>query len=138
MAEPGLVRRRDLHPNAQRLPVPPRDHGLFSRKVLAWRLSNTMDADFCVKALEGRSPASASPRIFNTDQGSQFTSFAFTNTLKNADIRISKTLCYFMAQHICDRAATQHDNVRKSSDMLLRDASCTVHCQTVVSSNDFS
>ena len=61
----------------------------FSRKVLAWRLSNTMDADFCVAALEEAIARFGSPEIFNTDQGSQFTSFAFTNTLKDAEIRIS-------------------------------------------------
>src|SRR5271166_4791597 len=58
----------------------------FSRKVLAWRLSNTMDADFCVTALEEAIARFGRPEIFNTDQGSQFTSFAFTNTLKGADI----------------------------------------------------
>jgi putative transposase len=60
-----------------------------SRKVLAWRLSNTMEADFCVAALEDAIARYGSPDIFNTDQGSQFTSFAFTNTLKDAVIRIS-------------------------------------------------
>ena len=61
----------------------------FSRKALAWRLSNTMDADFCVTALKEAIARFGRPEIFNTDQGSQFTSFAFTNTLKDADIRIS-------------------------------------------------
>ena len=61
----------------------------FSRKVLAWRLSNTMDTDFCIAALEDAITRHGSPDIFNTDQGSQFTSFAFTTTLKDADIRIS-------------------------------------------------
>ena len=61
----------------------------FSRKVLAWRLSNTMEADFCVAALEEAIARYGRPDIFNTDQGSQFTSFAFTNTLKDANIRIS-------------------------------------------------
>jgi putative transposase len=60
-----------------------------SRKVLAWRLSNTMEADFCVAALEDAIARHGKPYIFNTDQGSQFTSFAFTNTLKDAGIRIS-------------------------------------------------
>jgi putative transposase len=60
-----------------------------SRKVLAWRLSNTMDADFCVAALEQAIARFGRPDIFNTDQGSQFTSFAFTNTLSDAGIRIS-------------------------------------------------
>ena len=60
-----------------------------SRKVLAWRLSNTLAADFCVAALEDAIARYGTPNIFNTDQGSQFTSFAFTNTLKDAGIRIS-------------------------------------------------
>jgi putative transposase len=60
-----------------------------SRKALAWRLSNTMDAEFCVAALEEAIVRFGKPDIFNTDQGSQFTSFAFTNTLKDAGIRIS-------------------------------------------------
>jgi putative transposase len=60
-----------------------------SRKVLAWRLSNTMEADFCVAALEDAIARYGRPDIFNTDQGSQFTSFAFTTTLSDAGIRIS-------------------------------------------------
>ena len=60
-----------------------------SRKVLAWRLSNTMEADFCVAALEEAIACYGQPEIFNTDQGSQFTSFAFTTTLRDAGIRIS-------------------------------------------------
>lgn len=60
-----------------------------SRKVLAWRLSNTMDTEFCVAALEEAIARYSRPEIFNTDQGSQFTSFAFTTTLKDAGIRIS-------------------------------------------------
>jgi len=60
-----------------------------SRKVLAWQLSNTMEADFCVAALEEAIARYGKPDIFNTDQGSQFTSFAFTNTLRDAGIRIS-------------------------------------------------
>jgi putative transposase len=60
-----------------------------SRKVLAWRLSNTMDAEFCVAALEEAIARYGRPEIFNTDQGSQFTSFAFTSTLRAAGIRIS-------------------------------------------------
>lgn len=60
-----------------------------SRKVLSWRLSNTMEADFCVAALEDALARYGKPEIFNTDQGSQFTSFAFTSALKDAGIRIS-------------------------------------------------
>jgi putative transposase len=61
----------------------------FSRAVLAWRLSNTMDAAFCVEALEEALARWGRPEIFNTDQGSQFTGAAFTGTLAAARIRIS-------------------------------------------------
>ena len=58
-------------------------------KVLSWRLSNTLDADFCVDALEEAIKHCGTPEIFNTDQGSQFTSTAFTSVLKDAGIKIS-------------------------------------------------
>lgn len=61
----------------------------YSRKVLSWRLSNTMDADFCVSALEEALSKYGNPQIFNTDQGSQFTSDAFTRRLSDANIKIS-------------------------------------------------
>jgi putative transposase len=60
-----------------------------SRAVLSWRLSNTMDTDFCVAALEEAIAKYGKPDIFNSDQGSQFTSFAFTNVLLDNGIRIS-------------------------------------------------
>jgi len=61
----------------------------YSRKVLAWRLSNTLDTDFCVSALEEAIRLYGCPEIFNTDQGSQFTSLAFTKTLEGSHIKIS-------------------------------------------------
>jgi putative transposase len=60
-----------------------------SRAVLSWRLSNTMDVSFCVAALEEALARFGTPAIFNTDQGSQFTSAAFTDTLAAAGVRIS-------------------------------------------------
>jgi putative transposase len=60
----------------------------YSRHVVAWRLSNTMDADFCVEALE-EALTKGTPEVFNTDQGSQFTSDAFTGALEQAGIRVS-------------------------------------------------
>ena len=60
-----------------------------SRKVLSWRLSNTLDTDFCVAALEEALSKYGKPAIFNTDQGSQFTGLQFTQTLKDAGVRIS-------------------------------------------------
>ena len=61
----------------------------YSRKVLSWRLSNTMDMAFCVEALEEAMARYGQPEIFNTDQGAQFTSDAFTGVLKQNDIQIS-------------------------------------------------
>jgi putative transposase len=60
-----------------------------SRRVLSWRLSNTMDTSFCTDALEEAIIRFGKPDIFNTDQGSQFTSEAFTGSLKANNIRIS-------------------------------------------------
>lgn len=61
----------------------------YSRKVLSWRLSNTLEADFCVAALEEALAKYGAPEIFNTDQGGQFTSLDFTQTLEDAGVRIS-------------------------------------------------
>ncbi len=60
-----------------------------TRHVLAWRLSNTMDACFCVEALTEALARYSAPAIFNTDQGSQFTSFDFTGVLKDVGVTIS-------------------------------------------------
>ena len=60
-----------------------------TRHVLSWRLSNTMDAGFCVEALAEALARYGRPEIFNTDQGSQFTSHAFTGALKDVDVAIS-------------------------------------------------
>jgi putative transposase len=76
----------------------PLQHGFFylvaimdwaSRAVLSWRLSNTMDASFCVDALEEALVCFGKPEIFNSDQGSQFTSAAFTGVLQRAGVQIS-------------------------------------------------
>lgn len=71
----------------------------FSRYVLAWRLSNTMTTDFCLEALEA-ALAQATPDIFNSDQGSQFTSVAFTARLLAANVQISM-----------DGRGSYHDNI---------------------------
>jgi putative transposase len=60
-----------------------------SRRVLAWRTSNTLTTDFCVEALKEALARHGTPEIFNTDQGSQFTSEEFTSVLKDAGVRIS-------------------------------------------------
>ena len=60
-----------------------------TRKVLAWRISNTLEADFCVEALNEAIARFGSPEIMNTDQGSQFTSFAWTDRLRQSGVRIS-------------------------------------------------
>jgi putative transposase len=61
----------------------------YSRRVLSWRLSITMDTAFCIDALEEAIERSGAPEIFNTDQGCQFTSEDFTGVLKSNEIVIS-------------------------------------------------
>ena len=60
-----------------------------SRAVLAWQLSNTLGAEFCVDALEEALARHGQPEIFNTDEGTQFTSDDFTGTLQNHAVTIS-------------------------------------------------
>ena len=91
-----------------------------SRAVLAWRLSNTLDADFCVEALDEALLRYGRPEIFNTDQGSQFTSDDFTGTLKQHGVTISmdgKGRCM-------DRSSSSGcgavSNMRRSTSMLMR------------------
>jgi hypothetical protein len=79
-----------------------------SRKVLSWRLSNTMDTDFCLEALNEALARYGRPDIFNSDQGSQFTSLEFTQVLKNHGVRISM-----------DGRGRWRDNVYKADAFLL-------------------
>jgi len=60
-----------------------------TRKVLSWRISNTLETDFCIEALNEAIHTFGPPEIMNTDQGSQFTSFAWTNRLRRQGVRIS-------------------------------------------------
>jgi putative transposase len=62
----------------------------FTRKGLAWRISKTLEADFCVEALNESIHKFGPPEIMNTDHGSQFISFAWTDLLKKVEFRISK------------------------------------------------
>ena len=80
---------RDVHSAGARLSLPGRGHGLGEPEGLTWRLSNTLDSSFCVEALHEALDRYGSPEIFNTDQGSQFTSLAFTDVLTDAGIHIS-------------------------------------------------
>lgn len=61
----------------------------YSRKVLSWRISNTLDVHFCIESLQEAFCNFGCPQIFNSDQGSQFTSNAFTQCLKDRGIKIS-------------------------------------------------
>jgi putative transposase len=61
----------------------------YSRKILSWRVSNSLDANFCVEAVEEALSRYGAPEIFNTDQGAQFTSTEFTDLLKSYDVQIS-------------------------------------------------
>ena len=60
----------------------------YSRFVLGWRLSNTLDGGFCLELLE-EALQSRTPKVFNTDQGVQFTARSFTETLESADVQVS-------------------------------------------------
>jgi putative transposase len=60
-----------------------------SRRVLSWRVSNTLDTDFCIEALEEALQRFGTPEIFNTDQSAKFTSEAFTGVLKDHGVAIS-------------------------------------------------
>ena len=62
---------------------------LYSRKVLSWRLSNTLDAEFCVEALEEAIELYGIPAIFNTDRGCQYTSEVFIGVLERHNLEIS-------------------------------------------------
>ena len=61
----------------------------YSRKILSWRVSNTLDTEFCIEAVEEALSRYGAPEIFNTDQGAQFTSASFTDLLKSNNVRIS-------------------------------------------------
>ena len=61
----------------------------YSRRVLSWRLSNTLESDFCIEALEESMALYGTPEIFNSDQGSQFTSESFTSKLIARNVKIS-------------------------------------------------
>ncbi len=82
----GLVRRHHFPADASRLSLPGGDHGL---KVLLWRISNTLEVDFCVEALNKAIHRFGAPGIMNKDQGAQFTSFAWTDPLKRSGTQIS-------------------------------------------------
>ena len=84
-----LVRRHHLHPGAARVLYLVAIMDWATRHVLAWRLSNTMDTGFCIEALREAMARHGKPEIFNTDQGSQFTSLDFTGVLKDAGVAIS-------------------------------------------------
>ena len=89
-----LAEQFDIHPNQITQWKSSSQEGAavvdwFSRRVLAWKLSITMEASFCIEALEEALSRNEKPEIFNTDQGSQFTSEAFTGRLKEEGIKIS-------------------------------------------------
>ena len=90
-----------------------------SRYVLTWRLSNTLDASFCTDTLDEALGRYGTPEIFNTDQGSQFTSFAFTGRLQAPGIRISMDGEGPVPGHHLHRAAVALAQIR--GDLAARD-----------------
>ena len=91
-----------------------------SRAVLAWRLSNTLDGDFCVEALEEALSRYGRPEIFNTDQGSQFTSGDFTGTLKRHEVMISMDGKGRCMDNIFVERLGAVSNTRRSTSTLIR------------------
>ena len=84
----------------------------FSRRVLAWRLSITLEVEFCIEAVEEALVRYGTPEIFNTDQGSQFTSVAFTGLLQENGIAISMDGKAALARQRVCRAAVALGEVR--------------------------
>ena len=89
-----------------------------SRYVLAWQLSNTLDASFCTDALDEALARHGAPEIFNTDQGSQFTSFVFTGRLQAAGIRISMDGTSVLCLHT--KRVVAHDNTVRHERRVLQ------------------
>jgi transposase-like protein len=87
----------------------------FSRRVLAWRVSITLDADFCIEALEEALARFGKPDIFNTDQGSQFTSIAFTGVLERGKIAISIDVRGCWRDNVLLSAFGARSNTRRST-----------------------
>lgn len=93
----------------------------FSRRVLSWRLSITMQADFCVEAVEEAFGRFGKPEIFNTDQGSQFTSIDFTKVLLAKDIKISMDGKGAWRDECLHRAAVEVGEIREGRSPGLSD-----------------
>jgi len=89
-----LGSRYYLHSHGERILLSCAIMDWASRKVLSWRLSNTLDPSFCTEALEEAISRYGTPQIFNTDQGSQFTADAFIRILKTHNIRISEVVWF--------------------------------------------
>ena len=84
-----MVRRCELHPDATGIFIFGSNNGLGEPKGFELAAQQSMEADFCVTALKEALAKYGKPGIFNTDQGSQFTSIEFTQTLLNAGVKIS-------------------------------------------------
>ena len=97
----------------------------YSRRVLSWRVSNTLDTDFCIEALEDALQRFAAPEIFNSDQGARFTSEAFTDVLNDHGIAISMDGKGPMAGQCVCRTAVAQREVRRCVPARLRNPSRT-------------
>ena len=94
----------------------------YSRRVLSWRVSNTVDTDFCIEALEDALQRFEAPEIFNTDQGSQFTCEAFTDVLNDHAIAISMDGKGRWVDNVVRRASVAQRQVRGRVPAGLRNA----------------
>lgn len=85
----GLVHRHQLHPDAPRISLSGGHHGLAQPEGAELAISNSMDVRFCIETLKEALARYGPPEIFNSDQGSQFTSTDFTDVLCDAKVKIS-------------------------------------------------
>jgi putative transposase len=99
----------------------------YSRRVLAWRVSISMDTEFCIEAVQEAIARYGTPEIFNTDQGSQFTSSAFIGLLTSQRIRISMEWQRLLAGQRVHRAAVALDQVRGAVPARLREREPDAH-----------
>ena len=83
------MRRHHVSPDAAELSLPRGDRGRHSRRVLSWRLSTTLKVEVCADALDDALAHFGPPETMNTNQGSQFTAFAWTDLPRKANVRIS-------------------------------------------------
>ena len=119
-AEPGVGDGHHVHPDGEGLRLSRRGARLVLAAVLSWRVSITIEASFCVEALEEALARHGRPEIFNTDQGAQFTGAAFTGVLTRMTSRDQHGRQGRLAGQRVRRAAVAHGEIRGGLPARLR------------------